>query len=143
MIPVPDGPITMPQEKVPIDISANNAYFLASPPRGLERPPVCRSDKACDFNLTVADVKCSAPPHIINCVIELIVVLRHNANYLFTRNRFLVIEYWWTNRELIPSFISIRGKLMKPDEESQLEMVVRRVARSMRKVQVVPGHKEV
>ena len=70
----------MPQEEIAIDIGTYDADFLAAPPWRFEGSPVCHSDKASDFNLAVAEVDCSAPAHMINGALELLVVLGHSAN---------------------------------------------------------------
>jgi hypothetical protein len=77
----------MPQEEIAIDIGTHDAHFLAVPPWRFEGSPICHSDKAGDFNLTVDEVDCSAPAHMINGALELLVVLRHSANAKTQRRR--------------------------------------------------------
>src|SRR6516162_3109362 len=70
----------MPQEEIAVGIRTYYADLLAAPPRGLKRSPICHSDKAGDFDLAVAEMHRSAPAHVVNGALELLVVLRHSAN---------------------------------------------------------------
>src|SRR5262249_19808623 len=57
MVPIPHTSIAVTQEEIAIQVGADNAGLLLSPPERLERPPVALTSKAGDHQVAISKRK--------------------------------------------------------------------------------------
>lgn len=77
MIPEPDRAVTMPQNEIAVQIRADNAGLLASPPGGMQGPPVGHAEETCNRDRPVAVPERAMGPESSKCVVDWVRVLGH------------------------------------------------------------------